>query len=178
MARSTITPRRSRDEHPCALGFLPSRSPRAGHGWWSMTSESSGPTMEDLYRRGIFSPSVFFSAPMVQGRPQGRVYMPPVDRVRCREARACTGQIRGSRRRLLRGSVELTRESRGDDGSVQPAPRGSVPGGRASARWDRAGRRAVPRWQEVPHARAPRAWEPTGPRGKEALEKNLTSGIH
>jgi hypothetical protein len=104
--------------------------------------------------------------------------MPPVDRVRCREARACAGQIRGSRRRLLRGSVELARESRGDDGSIQPGPRGSVPGGRASARWDRAGRRAVPRWQEVPHARAPRAWEPTGPRGEEALEKNLTSGIH
>jgi hypothetical protein len=53
---------------------------------------------------------------MVQGRPQGRVYMPLVDRVRCREARACAGQIRGSRRRLLRGSVELARESRGDEG--------------------------------------------------------------
>ena len=82
------------------------------------------------------------------------------------------------RARLLRGLVELARGSRGDDGSVQPAPRGSVPGGRASARWDQAGRRAVPRWQEVPHARAPRAWEPTGPRGEEAGEKNLTSGIH
>ena len=30
----------------------------------------------------------FSSAPMVQGRPQGRVYMPPVDSIRCREARA------------------------------------------------------------------------------------------
>jgi hypothetical protein len=39
------------------------------------------------------------------------------------------------RARLLHGLVELARGSRGDDGSVQPAPRGSVPGGRASARW-------------------------------------------
>jgi hypothetical protein len=37
---------------------------------------------------------------MVQGRLQERVYMPAVDRIRCREARACEGQIRGSRRRM------------------------------------------------------------------------------
>jgi hypothetical protein len=31
--RSTIPPRRNRDEHPCALDSLPGRSPRAGRRW-------------------------------------------------------------------------------------------------------------------------------------------------
>jgi hypothetical protein len=58
---STIPPRRSRDEHLCALGFLLGQSPRAGRRWWNTTTERSGPAAEDLQRREIHSAQVALS---------------------------------------------------------------------------------------------------------------------
>jgi hypothetical protein len=76
----------------CAEVVMPTESER------NMTR--SAQVQADFSPASLSRCSLFFSAPMVPGRPQGRVYMPPVDRIRRREARACAGQIRGSRRRM------------------------------------------------------------------------------